>query len=119
MLGGKIVFGDQEVDGIEVVFGVLGEGVHPTHEAAGSRSQGAKPAFNVVGFAFVLVAAAVRSLWERCCVGVPKVAAGGTSPVALGQEGPQVAGALQTAVAQGVQPTIRRVRRQSATQSQS
>ena len=51
MLNGEVVGDDEEVDGIEVVLGVLGEGISLTHQATDAGPRGAKPAFDVVGSA--------------------------------------------------------------------
>ena len=89
------------MDGVEVVFGVLGEGIRLAHQAADPRSQGAKPAFDVVGLSFLLAAATMGAGRERRRAGFPEVAAGSTPLVILWQRRPQVAGALQASVAQG------------------
>ena len=83
-----------------MVFGVFGEGVRPSHQATEPGPQGAEPAFDVVGFALGLAAATVGVLGESGGIGVPVVAAGSTSPVALGQRGAQIIGTLLAAVAQ-------------------
>ena len=87
------------MDGIEVVFGALGEGVGFTHQAADPGAQGAKPAFDVTDLALDFGAAAVRSRREGGG-GFPEVAARGVPPVILGQAGAQIAGALLAAVTQ-------------------
>ena len=65
LLDGEIVGGDKKVNGIEVVLGALGKGVGAAHRAAEPGSQGAKPAFDVAGFASLLAAAAVGSGRKR------------------------------------------------------
>ena len=62
MLDAQVVIGDEEVDGIEVTLNALGKGVCSAHQAADPCSHGAKPAFGVVGFAFLLAAEAMRAL---------------------------------------------------------
>ena len=47
------------MDGVKVVFGRLGEGVGFSHQPTNPCSQRAKPAFDMVGFAFVLAAGTV------------------------------------------------------------
>ena len=79
MVDGHVVGGDEEADGVEVVLGVLGEGVGLAGQAAHPRPQRAEPALHMVGLAFVLAAAAMRLLWKRGGVGIPEVAAGGTT----------------------------------------
>ena len=101
MLDLEIVGGDEEVNGIEVVLGVLGKGVSFAHQATHSCSQGAKEAFDVVGLALVFAAGAVSSFGKSVWVGFPVVAAGVATLVVLGQGGPQVTRALLAAVAQG------------------
>ena len=100
MLDGKVVGGDEEVDGVEVVFGALGKGVRPAYQATGPGPQRTKPTFDVVGFAFLFAARAVGSLGKRGGVGIPIVAAGRTMPVRFGQGSPQIARALQAAISQ-------------------
>ena len=58
-----MVGGDEEVDGVQVIFGALGERKGFAHQAADPRAQGAEPAFAVAGFAFGLAATAMRSDW--------------------------------------------------------
>ena len=77
--------GDEEADGIQVVSGILGKGVHSAHQAAEPGSQGAKEAFNVAGFALFFAAATVGSLREGNGVGAPGSRCGshnGGSPAA-------------------------------------
>ena len=76
--------GDEEVDGVEMIFGALGEGVRPAHLAAGSGPQGAKPTFDVVSFSFLFAAATMRVGGEGHPVRFPEVAAGGAPPVVSG-----------------------------------
>ena len=90
------------MDGIQVVLRVFREGVSLTHQAAQAGAQGAKPAFDVVGFSLRFATAAVSPLWERGGVSLPEVAAGGAAPVALGQGGTQIRRTLLAAVAEGL-----------------
>ena len=99
-MDGQVVSDDEEVDGIEVVLGALGEGKRLSHQAADPLAQGAEPAFDVAGLALVLGAAAVRSGWKSGLVGAPKIAARGTTPPARRQGGAQVRCALFAAVPQ-------------------
>ena len=62
----------------------LGEGERFAHEAAQSLTQGAVPAFDVVGLALGFAAQAVRALGEHPFVGQPKVAAGRPAAVVRG-----------------------------------
>ena len=87
-LDGEVVGGDEEVDGVEVVLGALGEGVGFSHQAADPCPQRAKPAFHVVGFTFLLATSPVGSGGEGGHVGFPEVAARSTPPVAFGQRRP-------------------------------
>ena len=64
-MNGGVVGDDEKVNGSEVVFGVLREQVSVAHQAAQARSQGAKPASDMAGLAFVLAAAMVGARWER------------------------------------------------------
>ena len=91
---------DEEVDGVQVVLGALGEGERLAHEAAHALAQRAKPAFHVAGFSLPLGAAAMGARRKGGAVGSPKIAAGGATAVVLGQGDPQVAGTLLAAVAQ-------------------
>ena len=98
----KVVGGNEEVDGIQVVFGVFGEGIRFADQATDPRPQGAKPAFHMVGFAFLFAAAAMGAGRERRRVGFPEVAAGSASLVVGGQRRSQIICALQAAVSQRV-----------------
>ena len=89
------------MDGVEVVLGVLGERVGFADQSTHPRPQRAEPAFDVVGFALLFAARTVGVLWERGGVSIPVITAGGAVPVALGQRGPQVTGALQAPVTKG------------------
>ena len=89
------------MDGIQVVFGALGEGISSADQTAGAGSQGAKPTLHVVGFAFRFAAAAMGFGRKRRGVGFPVVATGGAPAVILGQRGLKIAGTGQTSVAQG------------------
>ena len=88
MQDSEVVGGDEEVDGIEVVLGVLGKGISPAYQATGPGPQRAEPTLDVASFAIGLSAGAVGSLRESCRVGIPVVAAGGTVAVARCQRGP-------------------------------
>ena len=101
MLDGEVVVGEEEGDGIEVVLRALGKGVRPTHQAAGSGPQAAKPAFDVAGLALGFGAAAVGADGKGCRVGFPLVAARGATPETGCQRGPQVHGPLEASVTQG------------------
>ena len=100
MLDSEVVAGDEEVDGIEVVLGALGEGQGLADQAADPLAQRTKPTLDVAGFTVRLAAAAVGSRRERSGIGVPVVATGGTPPVASGQRSPQVCRALLAPVAE-------------------
>ena len=102
MLDPQIVADDKEVDGVKMVFGILGEGIRFSHEATDPRPQGAKPTLHVVGFAFRFATAAMGSAWKRRGAGFPVVAAGCAILITLGQRRPQVTRTLQATVAQGV-----------------
>lgn len=60
VLDGEIVCGDEQVNGVEVVLGVFGEGVGLADQSADPCPQRAKPTFHVVGLAVRLAAAAMR-----------------------------------------------------------
>ena len=86
------------MDGVEMVFGVLGKGVGPAHQAADPGTQGPKPTLDMAGFPFRLGAATMRALGKGRSVRLPLIAAGGTAAVILGQGGSQVRRALCAAV---------------------
>lgn len=80
----EVVVGDEEVNGFGVALDTFGKRVAAAYDPAQACSQGAKPAFHVVGLAFFLAAAAVRSTRKGDGVGVLEVAAGGAAGVILG-----------------------------------
>ena len=100
MEDGEVVGGDKQMDGVEVILGAFGEGVSAAHQAASSGPQNAKPAFDVVGFAFVFAAAAVGVFGESPHVSLPEIAARGATPLAFGQCRVEVTRTLQTPVAE-------------------
>ena len=97
----KVVGGDEEVDGVEMVLGVFREGIGAAHQTAGSRPQGAEPTLDVAGLACFFAAAAVDVFGEGGGVSIPEVAASSSTSVAFRQRSPQITGALLAPVTQG------------------